>query len=240
MKKTLYLLLAAAILTGCSNSNTGLHLKVTGKQAIWGNGTIEFRTDMDSKGKRDDNPAFEAYVKYEDGKTIHMPIDGYSTGYGASFPMGNHGFYMPFQGLAKAEVLSRSDEKLVMHLHYDPWTIFGEPITLDKQITLYRDSPVMSVIDYYEGMFELLNIAAGLTTAFTGTVNEIENGFVIEYPYGITAVIVMPQAQQRDTDDFLGYAVLKKGVSSGEPLRYYVGISDKGADYIIEEIAKIL
>jgi hypothetical protein len=31
-----------------------------------------------------------------------------------------------------------------------------------------------------------------------------------------------------------------KGVTSNEPLRYYVGLSDKGMDYLLEELDKIL
>ena len=98
----------------------------------------------------------------------------------------------------------------------------------------------MAVIDYYEGEFELLNIAAGMTTAITGTVKELDNGYSIEYPSGIGSIIIMPQAEEKVFNGSFDRVMLKKAVSSGEPLRYYVGLSDKGIEYLLEELDKIL
>ena len=98
----------------------------------------------------------------------------------------------------------------------------------------------MKVIDYYDGIFELLNIAAGLSSASTGNIKEIDEGFAIEYPHGVTATIIMPGVEEKTKTDAIGSVFVRKAISSGEPLRYYVGISDKGLDYLLDELDKIL
>ena len=239
MKKTLCLLLTVFLAANCNHLQNRLSINDKQNCVSWSNGTIQFSTDKESNDQKNNLPAFEAYVKKQDGKTIHMPIDAYALGYGGSSPMGTLDFYKP-QKLAKAETLAITNEKLVIHLSYEPWTIYDEEIILDKQITIFKDSPILSVIDYYSGMFELLNIAAGMTTAYVGEIKKIENGFVVEYPYGITSVIVMPNAEEQLVNDTFGTVLLKKPVINNEPLRYYVGLSDKGEEYLLEELNKIL
>lgn len=229
--------MATLFIAGCSQSK--LEMKVSKNYVSWQNGTIQYRTYTHSEGVHFNGPAFEVFLKKADGKKIHMPIDAYALGYGGSAPMGELGFYKP-QKLAKAEILTKTDDKMVIHLSYEPWKIFDEHITLDKQITIYSNSPIISVIDYYTGHFELLNIATGMTTAFVGTVKEIKDGYSIEYPYGVTSVIVMPDAQERSVNESLGTVLLKKGVINDEPRRYYIGISDKGEGFLLDELDKIL
>lgn len=246
MKKVLCLLITAAFMAGCGHFQDKLGMK-TGKDHVsWTNGTLQFSTYTHSGDISNNIPAFEVFLKYQDGRNIHMPIDIYALGYGASSPMGELGFYKP-EKLADAEILLQTDEKMVLHLKYDPWTIYGEQIILDKQITIYKDSPILSVIDYYTGLFELLNIAAGMTTSFTGTVKDIENGYAVEYfheagnePYRVSSVIVMPDVEEKNTDETFGTVLLKKGVTSNEALHYYIGLSDKGVDYLLEELDKFL
>ena len=105
---------------------------------------------------------------------------------------------------------------------------------------MYKDIPFMSVIDYYTGQFDTLNVVAGLTTAGVGEVKEIKNGYSIKYPYGVTAVIVMPQSDEKTVDDTFMQVLTGKKVTDNEPLRYYIGISDKGEEYLLEKIANIL
>ena len=50
----------------------------------------------------------------------------------------------------------------------------------------------------------------------------------------------MPELQEQTDSDIYGSVLLKKAVSSDEPLKYYVGISDKGLDYLLDELAKII
>lgn len=239
MKKTLYLIILAAICVSCGRSQGQLSMKIQKDCISWTNGTIKFTTDRKHEGLNYNAPAFEAYFKGEDGKTTHMPIDQYALGYGASCPMGDIGFYRP-SSLAKAEILSQTDEKLVLHLSYDPWTIYGETIILDKQITIFHDSPVLSVIDYYTGTFRMLNIAAGMTTSGNGTVQDTYKGYTIQYPMGITSLIVMPDADEMLVDETFKTVLLRKAVTNDEPVRYYIGLSDKGMDYLLEEVAKFL
>ena len=246
MKKILCLLITAAFLAGCGHSRDKLGMNTGRDYVSWTNGTVKFSTYRFSDGIGKNVPAFEVFLNYQDGRNIHMPIDALALGYGASSPMGELGFYKP-EKLSDAEILLQTDEKLVLHLKYDPWTIYGEQITLDKQITVYRDSPILSVIDYYTGLFELLNIAAGMYTAYTGTVTDIENGYAVEYfnetgqePFSVSSVIVMPDTEEKTTNETFGTVLLKKGVTSNEALRYYIGISDKGVDYLLDELDKIL
>ena len=240
MKRLLLLLLAVYTFTGCNRVGSGFNVQTRKNSVSWMNGSVMFQTDMDSKGRKEDNPGFKAYLKCEDGKTVRMPSDSYSLGYGASFPMGTSGMYAPDNGYSQVETLLETDDRVIIHLHHDPWTIFDEPITLDKQITLFSDSPVMAVIDYYTGAFDLLNVAAVLTTAGVGTVKELEKGFSIDYPDGITAIIIMPAMEQKGVDEPDSRVFVSKGITRNEPLHYYVGISDKGLDYLLDELDKIL
>ena len=98
----------------------------------------------------------------------------------------------------------------------------------------------MEVIDFYEGAFEMLNVAAGVTTAGKGTVEELGNGYAIEYPNGATSIIIMPEMEEKNYNEDLSSVFVTKGVVPDEPLRYYVGISDKGKEYLLEELDKIL
>lgn len=240
MRKALYILIAAMLMTACSDTGRGLGFNRNKGKANWTNGIVRFSANMDSKGQDKDNPAFDAYVKYQDGHTIHMPVDVYGLGYGASCPMGNSGLYKPDQGFESAEILAKTDEKIVVHLHHKSWTVIGARVSFDKQVTLFRDSPIMSVIDYYTGQFELLNVAAGMTTAMVATVEPIDNGYILNYPYGVTGIIVMPGLEQKFHDEILHNVILKKSVTRDEPLRYYVGLSDKGKEFLLDEIDKIL
>jgi hypothetical protein len=239
MKKILIMLLTAATLIDCSKVGNGFKFRIRDNEVSWTNGTVMFRTDMDSKGKRDDNTGFQAFLKTERGRTIKMPGTDI-LGYGASCPMGATALYKNRDGYSMAEVLTRTDDRMVIHLHHDPWEMFDEEISFDKQITLFRDSPIMSVIDYYEGIFELLNVAAGLNTTDADTVKELEKGYAIEYSNGVTAILIMPDMEKKSNKPLMNSVFVTKGVTSNEPLRYYIGLSDKGVDYLLEELDKIL
>lgn len=246
MKKILCLLIAIVLFSGCSLFRDKLEMKVNKDYVSWKNSTLQISTYRYRDGINHNLPAFEVFTKTADGKNIQMPIDPYALGYGASSPMGDMGFYKP-EKLADAEILFKSDDKLIIHLSYEPWLIYDEKINLDKQITIYRDSPIMTVIDYYSGQFELLNIAAGMTTAYEGKVEKLDNGYSIRYftgneyiPEGISSIIVMPGVEELSTNETFGTVLLKKGVVNNEPLRYYVGISSKGVDFLLDELNKIL
>lgn len=240
MKRILILVLAASTLMGCSNVGRGFKLQVRNRTISWMNGTVGFRTGLDSKGKKVDYPGFEAFIRCSNGRTIQMPADEYSLGYGASFPMGTSGMYAPMNGYSKAELLIGTHDRMVIHLQHEPMTIFNVDISLDKQITLFKDSPIMAVTDFYMGEFELLNIAAELSGAQDGTVRELDKGYAVEYPNGVTAIIIMPELEQKRYKDLQGRVFVSKGIGRGEPLNYYVGISDKGQEYLLDELDKIL
>ncbi len=239
MKKILVLLTAAIILAGCAEITIGL--KMTKEEVLWKNDILEFSTPrLAYQGSLDHNPGFKVKVNYSNGRNIIMPIDALGLGYGASCPKGTMGLYKPENGIDKAEILDLTENRMVIHIGYKSWNIQDVAVTLDKQITMYKDTPFMSVIDYYTGQFDTLNVVAGLTTAGVGTVKELKNGFTIEYPYGVTAVIVMPQADEKTVDETFMQVITGRKVTDNEPLRYYIGISDKGEDYLLEKIANIL
>ena len=239
MKKALSYLTCLLLFSvyGC-NSGSDTYFKRTGKSAKWGNSMIEFRTDMDSKDKRNDLPTFQAAVRI-DGKLVNLKEDNTALGYGASAPQGTSGLYASPKGCSMAEVLVSTPQQTDMHLHYDDWNVLDAAITLDKQVTIYKDSPIMKVIDYYNGDFDILNIAAGIPIGYKGSVSEIDNGYAVKYIDNITAIIIMPDVEHRITDRGSGNVFLKKEVTVNQPLYYYVGISDKGADYLIDEYLKI-
>ena len=239
MKKLLIIVLAVSTLLGCSQVGNGFRFQVRKNKVSWMNGTIGFQTDMNSNGKRHDNLGFTAYLECDNGRTIRMPGTDI-LGYGASCPMGASGLYKNENGYSKAEIMAQTDDRIVIHLHHDEWDLYEVPVSFDKQITLYRNSPIMEVIDYYEGAFEMLNVAAGVTTAGLGTVCELEKGFAIEYPNGVTSVIIMPDTEEINYNEALGSVFVTKEIVPDEPLRYYVGLSDKGKEYLLEELDKIL
>ena len=239
MKKLMILFLAVSTLLSCSQVGNGFKFQVNRNKVSWMNGTIGFRTDMNSNGKRQDNLGFTAYVKCGNGRTIQMPGTDI-LGYGASSPLGESGLYKNKDGYSKAEIMIETDDRMAIHLHHDQWELYEVPVSFDKQITLYRDSPIMAVIDYYEGPFELLNVAAGVSTAHEGKVEELENGYAIEYPNGITSIIIMPEMEEKTYNETSGSVFVTKNVVPDEPLRYYVGLSDKGKEYLLEELDKIL
>ena len=222
---------------GCNNGGN-TYFKKTGKYAKWGNSMVEFRTDMDSKDKRNDLPAFQAAVRI-DGKLVNLKEDNTALGYGASAPQGTSGLYASPKGCSMAEILSNTPQQTDIRLHYDNWDVLDAAISLDKQITIYKDSPIIKVIDYYNGQFDILNIAAGIPVGYKGSVSEIENGYAVKYIDSITAIIIMPDVEHRITDRGSGNVFLKKEVTANQPLYYYIGISDKGADYLIDEYLKI-
>ena len=239
MKKILVLLTAAIILAGCADITIGL--KVTKDEVLWKNNILEFSTPRTAyQGDMNHNPALKVKLTYMDGRNINMPIDQLGLGYGASCPKGTIGLYRPENGIDKAEILDLTENRMVIHIGYKSWNIQDVAVTLDKQITMYKDIPFMSVIDYYTGQFDTLNVVAGLTTAGVGEVKEIKNGYSIKYPYGVTAVIVMPQSDEKTVDDTFMQVLTGKKVTDNEPLRYYIGISDKGEEYLLEKIANIL
>jgi len=233
------MILAAIMLTGCNKTGNGFNFQVRKDKVSWSNGIVKFQTDMNSGGKRSDNPGFMAYLKCENGRTIQMPGTD-NLGYGASCPMGTSGLYKNKDGYSKAEVMMQTNDKMMIHLYHEPWELYDVPIFFDKQITLFRDSPIMAVIDYYTGAFELLNVAAGINTSGTDMVTELEKGYAIEYPNGVTAIIIMPLLEEKIFNEEIGSVFVSKGITSDEPLRYYVGLSDKGKEYLLEELDKIL
>lgn len=239
MKKLLILFLAVSTLVGCRQPRNGFQFQIRKDIVSWTNGIIEFRTDMNSNDMRNDDLGFMAFVKCGNGHTIQMP-DSYILGYGASCPMGTSGLYKDKDGYSQAEILAQTEDKMVIHLHHDQWELYEVPVSFDKQITLFRDSPIMAVIDYYVGAFELLNVAAGVATVQDCMIEEIENGYAIEYPNGVTSIIVMPQMEQKSFNETRGSVFVTKEVTPDEPLRYYVGLSDKGKEYLLEELDKIL
>lgn len=239
MKKLLILFLAVSTLVGCNQTNNGFRFQIRKDKVSWANGIIEFRTDMNSNGKRQDNLGFTAYVKCGNGRSIQMPGTDI-LGYGASSPLGESGLYKNKDGYSKAEIMTQTVDRMVIHLQHDPWDLYDVPVSFDKQITLFRDSPIMEVIDYYTGAFDLLNVAAGINTAGSTAVNELEKGYAIEYPNGVTAIVIMPLLEEKILNEESGSVFVSKGVTNDEPLRYYVGLSDKGKEYLLEELDKIL
>lgn len=240
MKKILYIMLMAASLSGCDGTGDEFGMNIRKDRISWNNSKLEFSTDMNPERGKDYNNSFRVSVLTKEGKTIRMPADMSGLGYGASCPMGTSGLYKPENGIASAEILQQTQERIIIHLKYNKWEILDAPVMLDKQITLFHDSPVMAVIDYYDGEFELLNVAAGLTSACALEISGTENGYILTYPDNITGIIVMPDAdeitREREPDNVL----LRKEIENGQVIHYYVGLSDRGKDYLLEKLAEIL
>ncbi|MBP5347816.1 MAG: DUF4861 family protein [Bacteroidaceae bacterium] len=239
MKKITTIIVSMLILSACGNNAGNLKFKTTKKAAVWSNSLVEFRTDMDSNDKRNDLPTFQASVMLN-GKKEELKQDNTALGYGASAPQGMSGLYAPPRGATSAQILSMTPEQLVVHLHYDKWNILETGVALDKQVTLYSGNPVMKVIDYYIGDFDLLNVSAGLPIGYNGSVSKIENGYSILYNNGISAIIIMPEVENMTVDKGSGNVFLKKQIMPNQPLYYYVGLSEQGTDFLLEQLAKIM
>lgn len=239
MKRYLYILLIAVAFMDCNPQESEFRMKSQKGKVTWENSVIGFSTPMESEQGKEYNPAFQAFVKTDEGKRIIMAEDKTGLGYGASSPMGISGLYKPQNSLTKAEILSNTSEQLIIHLSYDYWEILGSEVKLDKQITLYKNSPIMAVIDYYEGGYELLNVAAGIALGKEDNIAEIEDGYSINYSNGMTGIIIMPDADGKQINSINGNAILKKGIEQEQILRYYIGLSNKGSDYLLERFDEL-
>lgn len=239
MKRLLVMILAVSTLAGCSQVGNGFKFHVRNGKVSWMNGTIGFRTDMASNGRRQDNLGFNAYIKDRDGRTIPMPGTDV-LGYGASSPLGTSGLYKNKDGYSKAELMMQTDDRMIIHLRHDTWELFDTPVSFDKQITLFHDSPIMAVIDYYNGDFDLLNVAAGIKTEGMETLSELEKGYAVTYRDNVTAIIIMPDLEEKRYNEASGSVFVSKGITADEPLRYYIGLSDRGTDYLLDKLSEIL
>ena len=200
---------------------------------------IEFRTDMDSNGKRNDLPTFQVAVMIN-GKLTELKQDNTALGYGASAPQGSSGLYAPPKGCSTVQMLSMTPDKMDFRIGYEKWYVLDTEVALDKQVSIYSNNPVIKVIDFYSGDFDLLNVSAGLPIGYNGFVSKIDNGYTIKYNNGVTAIIVMPNVEQAVMERGSGNVFLKKEIAADEPLYYYVGFSDQGSDYLLEQLAKIM
>lgn len=239
MKKILNVTVFLLLFCSCGNNNGSPDLKVTKKTAVWKNSLIEFRTDRDSNGKRNDLPTFQVAVNIN-GKMTGLKQDNTALGYGASAPQGTSGLYASPKGFSSVQLLSRTPDRMDIHLGYDKWYVLDTQVALDKQVSIFNNNPVIKVIDFYSGDFDLLNVSAGMPIGYNGSVSETDNGYIIKYSNGVTAVIVMPNVEQMVVEKGSGNVFLKKEIAADEPLYYYIGFSDQGSDYLLEQLAKIM
>ena len=178
MKKTISIL-ALIALTACSGgvAPDGKFFAGSspehGDDFVWENSRICYRVAGRGSEKDFVSPGFDVFVK-DPGTFIGRSLDTHKTrrcraadfsaglGAGASAVLFGGDIVLSPTNYRSAEVLYRSDDRMVFVLHYPKWKLGNDEIWLDKQITLLADSDIFEVADYYNGYFDHITVAAGL------------------------------------------------------------------------------
>ncbi len=164
---------------------------------------------------------------------------GRTLGAGGSALLIDSTLVFPQVNYRSADILRHTADEFTFVLHYPGWK-FGanQEVWLDKQITIKAGSNFCKVIDYYNGYFDEVTVAAGIALhdgaeAFSDT---LSNGVSLianwEYPsadnvtpeYGMIGTSVF--SQEADSVIINGpgnNAVITKNVAPDEPFVYYIG-----------------
>jgi len=239
MKRIATIAIAAAALlaVSCKPKSPAWEVNATLQDGVftWSNDIVSYSVNVqDPLSQGRPTCGISAKVKDQEGNMHTLESDQF-LGYGASAPVGISGFYLPERPCRNAEVIRRTPDQIIIHLAYDGWQIDEAQITLDKQITLSVGSPIMKVIDYYNGPFEKLNVAIGLPAENIFSQTSTGSSIISSDANGITTILSMPQADSKPIES-AGHMLLRHEVSGGEALYYYVGISADGPDLFLEEI----
>jgi len=225
MKRGILIVGLCLLLAACGNSSReqfSINIRVKKNSFSWRNSCVTFQAGTDM-------PAFRAWVT---GDKKASKADVYGLGFGASAPMGIEGLYYP-SGYSSAELLMRTPEMATLVIHYPEWEVQDVLVQLDKQITIYRDCPVIQVIDFYSGGFDALNVAAGLPLkgyrADAG-----ERSITVTATDGTTASIYMPEADETRAEGPDGHAVIRHMIRRGEPLYYYIGVGRESPERLLQ------
>lgn len=199
----------------------------------WSNDIVEYSVYVQDPAN-DGRPkcGISAKVRNQEGNLIELASDSL-LGYGASAPVGTSGIYLPDRPCSTAEVLMRTPDQITVHLAYDIWKIDEAEITLDKQITLTAGSPVMKVIDCWNGPFEKLNVAIGMPSSQVYSRLTSDHTVLFSDSNGTTSILSMPESNG-NVHQIAGYLMLRHEVASGEALYYYAGVSADGPDKFLD------
>lgn len=236
--RTLLTLAAAALLAvSCKPKSPVWEVSSTLEDGVfsWGNDVVKYSVYVQDP-LNDGRPTcgISAEVKGSQGEKILLESNSL-LGYGASAPAGTSGFYLPDRPCRTAEVLMRSPEQIIIHLGYDSWMVDEAEITLDKQITLTAGSPIMKVIDCWNGPFEKLNVAIGLPSANMYSTLTDEHLMICSFDSCRSALMLMPESDSRP-QSVSDHLLLKRAVAPGESLYYYVGVTASNPDQFMEFI----
>lgn len=229
------LIAAALIAVSCKPKVPVWEVNATLEDGIftWSNDVVSYSVFVQDP-RNDGKPVCGISAKVNDSEGHEISLaSGQDLGYGASAPMGISGFYLPDRPCKTAEVVMRTPDQIIIHLGYDVWKIDEAEITLDKQITLTAGSAVMKVIDYYNGPFEKLNIAVGISEdkALSKMVND--HSMICADSNGYTTLVAMPESSSK-AESRNGYLLMQHEVTAGEPLYYYIGVSGTGPDSFLD------
>lgn len=182
--------LAAALLCGCGNSTT--EKKVMARYVpermddfVWENNLVCYRAYGPALEGNPTSPGFDLWVKLpgklvadewykgamENGDYYHHDHGGkdcykvaVSLGAGASAPLVDGKLVYPDHNYKSWEILSETDDRVVFVLSYGPWPLGEGNISLEKKITVEKDSYFCKAEDTYSGDFDSVTIAAGIFT----------------------------------------------------------------------------
>lgn len=157
-----------------------------------------------------------------------------SLGGGASAPYVDGRLCYPVTNYRSWEIVSESDDEISFILHYPAWDVNGVQVSLDKKITVTKDSYFCTAEDVYNGDFESLTIAAGVFIHEEGYSFVSDDRFAVwehasdqsvEPEDGMLGVAVyMPYADEvKKLEGEKPHIVALKTVKPGESLTYHFG-----------------
>ncbi len=252
--------LAAALLCGCQNGTS--EKKVMARYVpermddfVWENNLVCYRAYGPALEGNPTSPGFDLWVKLP-GKLVadewykgalqdadyyhhdHGGKDCYkvavSLGAGASAPLVDGKLVYPDHNYRSWEILSESDDQVVFVLRYDAWPLGEGSISLDKKITVDKDTYFCKAEDTYSGDFDSVTVAAGIFT------HEVEDSLVLpdriaiwEHPSDtsvepeesmVGVAVHMPEAEASvRVEGVRPHLVCTRTIRPGETLTYWFG-----------------
>gem|GEM_PF-4597054 len=138
--------------------------------------------------------------------------DGDGFGYGGSAVLWNDSLYFPESSVGAPQLLMRSDNRIVAGVSYsDIKTDRNTWFRVDRQVTVFKGQPYVTVIDAFSGNFADLMVLVGVDTDYTG--GDL-SGWSSAYS---RAEITGPAVNGDD------YKALRVTVNPGQTIRYVVG-----------------
>lgn len=232
MREILSVLLAVVLTASCHSGNKG---GLTGF-AVTENGDFVWENDAvcySVKGSADKaavSPGIDMFCK--NGGTMvtrsRKAMRGVNSicrglGIGGSAVMADTGLVFPPENYSSVDILRHTPDELTFVLHYNGWKLDRQrEVRLDKQITVKAGSSLCKVVDYYNGYFDDITIAAGVELADTGGAPFGGKDFVAANVNGQKVAVLSSDSCTVYTEPVSNHVLISRSVYPDEPFTYYI------------------